>query len=326
MSIQVSLTDVEAAAKRLKPVARVTPLLTNSRLDESLGLHVLLKAETLQHQGCFKFRGAWNCLDTASSSQLANGVVAWSSGNHAQGVALAAKLKGCSATIVMPSDAPRRKRDSTIALGASIHPYDRATEDREEIGRQLATGRGALLVPSYDHPAVIAGQGTVGLEMAAQCAAMDVTPDAAVICCGGGGLAAGSAIALRSRYPQCSIFTAEPEGLDDTARSLASGRREENSAHAASICDALLTPKPGEQTLPLLRSVGAQGLVASDDDVRATMRIAMLELGLVLEPGGAIALAAVRRYRERFQGQTILVTLSGANVDPDLLRIVLDGE
>lgn len=314
---------IEDAASRLRGVIWRTPLLESAELNERAGGRVLLKAESLQRQGSFKIRGAWNCLDNAGPGALDNGVVAWSSGNHAQGVALAAKLKRTVATIVMPHDAPAVKVAATTALGASIVGYDRVTEDREAIARNIAAESGALLVPSYDHVDVIAGQGTVGLEIVAQCEEALIRPDAALFCCSGGGLAAGSAIALRHHYPDCEIVTVEPAGFDDMARSLVSGQHCQNDPGNTSICDALLAVTPGELTLPLLRSRQAAGLVVSETEVRAAVRFALNSLRLVVEPGGAVALAAILAQRFSAKGRTIVLTLSGANIDIPLLVEIL---
>lgn len=322
LSANIDMPAIEAAAGRIRGIAIETPLLRNRWLDAHCDATVLLKAETLQHQGSFKIRGAWNCIDSCAEDGLEHGVVAWSSGNHAQGVALAAHIKGCPAVIVMPHDAPAAKRAATEALGAEVIGYDRYSEDREAIGHQIARERDALLVPSYDHPAVIAGQGTVGLEMATQSAALQLTPDAAIICCGGGGLAAGSAIAIHDRFPLCQMFVAEPEGFDDTRRSLVSDEPCRNSPSARSICDALLTPTPGKLSLPILKQHDVSGLVVSDAEVCAAMGIAITKLGLVVEPGGAAALAALLANRNLFAGQTVMLTLSGANADPALIAKV----
>ena len=237
-------------------------------------------------------------------------------------MALAGKLLGIPTRIVMPADAPAAKRDATLRLGGEIVPYDRYTQDREALARKLAAESGAAIVPSYDHPDIIAGQGTVGLEMSEQAAETGVEPDRALICCGGGGLTAGSALALRHRFSGLRIHTVEPEGYDDTARSLASGRRESADVTQASICDALLSPMPGERTWPILQNEVESGLVVSEDEVRAAMRFAFRELKMVLEPGGAVALAALLAAKLDFAGGATLVLLSGGNVDPALFAAI----
>ncbi len=308
--------EIEAAAGRIAGVARVTPLLEYDRLNERVGGRVLLKAENLQRTGSFKIRGAYNCLARVPAGERSRGVVAWSSGNHAQGVAEAARLIGMRATIVMPEDTPRRKLEATRDLGAEIRLYDRYREDREAIGRSLAEERGAVLVPSYDHPDVIAGQGTAGLELCRQAAALGVVPDRILVCCGGGGLTAGIAIAAETLAPGADIYAVEPAAFDDTARSLASGRRETVSPDARSVCDALLTPSPGRLTFPVLKRRLRDALTVTDEEAIAAMRFAFEELSLVVEPGGAVALAAVLAGRVASDGVSV-VLLSGGNVGAD---------
>jgi threonine dehydratase len=249
--------------------------------------------------------------------------VAFSSGNHAQGVAAAAKLLGIAATIVMPSDAPRVKMQNTLALGASVVEYDRQRESREEIAARLATERGAVLVPSFDDPHVIAGQGTVGLEIAEQAAEMGVQLDDVVVCCSGGGLVAGTALAIKARLPSARVWSAEPVAFDDHRRSLAAGERLRNAPGGNSICDALLAPMPGEITFRINRALLAGGVTASDDEVRHAIAYAARTLKLVVEPGGAVALASVMAGQLESRGRTIAVVLSGGNIDDELLREVL---
>ncbi len=317
--------EVVAAAGRLAGIARRTPLLTDTPLDGLVGARLLLKAECLQVTGSFKIRGAWNRLVQLSPAERAAGVVAFSSGNHAQGVAEAARRLGIPATIVMPADAPRAKLENTRALGAEVVTYDRSRENREEIAGRLAAARGATLVPSFDDREIIAGQGTVGLEIMEQAAARGLVPDDVVICCSGGGLAAGSALAVRAQAAATRVFTAEPAGFDDTRRSLKRGERVANDPGGASFCDALLAPAPGRITFALMRELVAGGLVATDDEVRAAMILAFRHLKLVLEPGGAVALAAVLAGRLPCRGRTVAVVLSGGNVDAGLYREVLAG-
>ena len=310
--IVVTIADIEAAAGRLAGVARRTPLLESEALNERARGRLLIKAEPLQRTGSFKLRGAYNTI-----AQLPPGpVVAYSSGNHAQGVAMAARLLGRQATIIMPADAPAIKRRNTERLGAEVVAYDRHRDDREAIGREIAERTGAQLVRPYDDPRIIAGQGTVGLEMALDAIAMGCRPDAAIVCCGGGGLIAGTATALVHHFPGIAVWSAEPVGFDDTARSLRSGVREGNVPGATSICDALLAPMPGELTFRINRRLLAGGLSVDDMAVLDAMRAAFLELKVVVEPGGAIALAAALSGALDCGGKTVLVVLSGGNVDP----------
>jgi threonine dehydratase len=315
--------DVLAAAQRIAGEARRTPLLHSSPLDELTGARVLLKVETLQHTGSFKFRGAFNRLVQLDAAQRRAGVVAFSSGNHAQGVAAAARRLGIPAAIVMPHDAPRVKTENTRALGAEVIGYDRRTGSREAIAARLAAERGAVLVPSFDDPDIIAGQGTAGLEIVEQAQELGLTVDAALVCCSGGGLVAGCALALSHHFPKCAVYAAEPEACDDHRRSLLAGARRTNAPGASSICDALLAPTPGELTFAINRRLLAGGVVASDAEVRTAMAWAARTLKLVVEPGGAIALAALLAGRIEARGRTIAVLLSGGNVDDALLAEVL---
>jgi threonine dehydratase len=315
--------DVRAAAARLAGHARRTPLLGGTPLDERTGGRILLKLETLQHTGSFKFRGAYNRLAQLDAGQRAAGVVAFSSGNHAQGVAAAARLLGIPATIVMPSDAPRVKLANTLALGARVVEYDRLRESREAIAARLAADRGAVLVPSFDDPDIIAGQGTVGLEIAEQATEAGIALDDVVVCTSGGGLVAGTALAIRALSPATRIWTAEPEGHDDHRRSLAAGRRESNAPGTRSFCDALLAPEPGLLTFEINRRLLSGGLAVGDHEVRAAIAYCARTLKLVVEPGGAVALAAVLAGRIETRGRTIAVVLSGGNVDDALLVEIL---
>jgi threonine dehydratase len=313
------LADVEGAALRLRGIVRDTPLLESDALNELAGGRLLCKAECLQRTGSFKLRGAYNTI-----SQLAGEpVVAFSSGNHAQGVAAAARLLGVPATIVMPADAPTIKIAGTRALGAEVVLYDREREVREEIGARIAERTGATLVKPYDDPRVIAGQGTAGLEAVEQVRAQGSAIDAALLPCGGGGLIAGCSIALAAAFPDAEIFAVEPEGFDDTARSLAAGGRVANASGRQSFCDALLAPMPGELTFQLNQRHLAGGLVVSDAEVARAMLAAFNHLKVVVEPGGAVALAAVLSGRFAARGRTVLVMLSGGNVDPGLFARVL---
>lgn len=307
--------DVAAAAGRLAGVARRTPLLTETPLDELTGARVLVKPECLQRTGSFKIRGAYNRLSRLSEAERAGGVVAFSSGNHAQGVALAARLLDIPAVIVMPSDAPRIKIENTRALGAELVLYDRAKDNREAIAGTLAQERGAVIVPSFDDPYIIAGQGTVGLEIAQQAEELGKVPDAILFCCGGGGLVSGSSLALRRFFPQAEIYAVEPEAFDDTRRSLAAGARVAIEPGATSICDALLTPMPGRLTLALNRRLLTGVLTVSDEEVRQAMAAAFRALKIVAEPGGAVALAALLSGKIDTRGRTLAVVITGGNVD-----------
>ena len=317
--------DVKAAARRIAGHARRTPLLADTTLDRLTGGRVLLKLETLQHTGSFKFRGAWNRLSQLDAKARAAGVVAFSSGNHAQGIAEAARRLGIRATIVMPSDAPRVKMQNTRDMGAEIVEYDRVHESREQIAARLATERGATLVPSFDDPDVIAGQGTVGLEIAEQAQDFGLTLDDVVVCCSGGGLMAGIALAMSRLAPQARLWTAEPEAYDDHRRSLATGRRQRNEPGVpASICDALLAPMPGELTFAINEPLLRGGLAVSDDEVRRAIAFAACTLKLVVEPGGAVALACVLSGKLDVRERTVAVTLSGGNIDDALLAGLLE--
>ncbi|MDX1574634.1 MAG: threonine/serine dehydratase [Kiloniellales bacterium] len=310
------LAEIEAAARRLAGRAVATPLLESPALNERLGGRILIKAETLQRTGSFKFRGAFNKISQIPEAARHGGVVAYSSGNHAQGVAAAARLLGIAATIVMPSDAPAIKIENTRALGAEVVFYDRHREAREKVAERLLAERRATLVRPYDDPDIIAGQGTCGLEIARQAEAAGARLDAALVCCGGGGLIAGTATALARLRPGIEVYAVEPEGFDDTTHSLASGRRVRNDPAARSFCDALLAPTPGELTFAINRRLLAGGLVVSDREVAQAMAYAFRVLKLVVEPGGAAALSALLTGKFDARDKTLAITLSGGNVDP----------
>jgi threonine dehydratase len=312
--------DVDAAALRLEGVVLRTPLVRSPVIDEMTGGQVFLKTETLQHTGSFKFRGAYNKISSIPKEKRTAGVVAFSSGNHAQGVAAAAKLLGMRATIVMPRDAPKPKRDRTAAFGAEVILYDREKEDREGIARAIATERGAVLVPPYDDPFIIAGQGTAGREIVQDLAAMGLTPDVVVVPASGGGLTAGIALAVKAQVPTAKVYTAEPVGFDDYVRSLRSGRREKNPSLAGTICDGLMTGTPGELTFAINRRLVTEGLTASDEEVGRAVAFAFRELKLVVEPSGAIALAALLTGKLDVRGKVAVAVLSGGNIDPALFN------
>ena len=312
--------DVEAAAQRLAGVALRTPLLSSPVLDAATRARVFLKAETLQRTGSFKFRGAYNKLSSIPQDKRAGGVVAYSSGNHAQGVAAAAQLLNMPAVIVMPTDAPRPKRERTAALGAEIVLYDRDTEDRAAIARGIAEKRGAVLVPPFDDPLVIAGQGTAGREIVEDLAALGLKPEVVVVGASGGGLIAGIALAVKARFPDAKFYSAEPEGFDDTARSFRSGRREVNPRMSGTICDALMTNTPGAITFEINRRLVGEGISASDAEVGRAVAFAFRELKLVVEPGGAIGLAALLAGKPDVKGKVVVGVLSGGNVDAELFH------
>jgi threonine dehydratase len=313
-----AFADILDAAERLRPHAVVTPLLEASLLNAEVGGRILVKAEVLQRTGSFKFRGAYNRISRMTADELARGAICFSSGNHAQGVAAAAQLCGTHATIVMPASAPALKVARCRALGAEVVLHDgdrRSMERRTEI---LAAEHGLVLVRPFDDPHVIAGQGTIGLELADQLRAADAAADAIVIPCSGGGLTAGIALAAERRIAGAKLYTAEPEGFDDTARSLRQGARIANQPGASSICDALQVPEPGVITFAINRRRVSAGLVVSDDEARSAMEKAFEHLKIVIEPGGAAALAAALAGRVPTRGRTIVVVASGGNVDPEV--------
>jgi threonine dehydratase len=314
-----SLALIEAAATRLTGHARRTPLLNAPLLDRIAGRRVFVKAECLQWTGSFKFRGGWSAVSALPPGT--KGVMAYSSGNHAQGVALAASRHGLPCVILMPADAPAVKIANTRAYGAEVVLYDRATEDRDAIGAELAAARGLAQVKPFDDAQVIAGQGTVGLEIASQAAEAGINAASLLTCCGGGGLTAGIALALEARAPQLSVRPCEPAGFDDTARSLISGKRERNAATTGSICDAIVTPSPGEITFPILHRLCGPGLVVTDDEACRAVALAFHHLRIVLEPGGAVALAAAL-FRQDLP-DTVICTASGGNVDAGLFTDIL---
>jgi len=318
LALPVSSTDIDAAARVLAPYAVRTPLLSPPVLNERAGTRVFLKPEMLQRTGSFKFRGAFNKLASIPTAARGGGVVAFSSGNHAQGVAAAAQILGMQATIVMPADAPLSKRERTKAYGAEVVLYDRDREDREAIARDIAGRRGATLVRPYDDPFVIAGQGTVGREIAEDMAALGLTPDIVVAPASGGGLIAGVATAVKARYPQAVLMSGEPEAFDDHARSLRAGKREPHGAKGRTICDALMAAIPGEMTFAINSRLLTQGLIASDAEVAIALGFAFRELKLVVEPGGAIGLAALLAGHIDVSGKIVVIVLSGGNVDAEM--------
>lgn len=311
----MNIDMIRAAAQRLKGHARRTPILTSPFLDEIAGRRVFVKAECLQHTGSFKFRGGWSAVSALTDNALKTGVIAFSSGNHAQGVALAAREHGAPAVIVMPSDAPAVKIANTRALGATVVLYDRATEDRDEIGARLSAERGLTLIKPYDEPQVIEGQGTTGLEIAEDMNALGITIADVMVCCGGGGLTSGIALALAADAPSLRVRPAEPEEFDDVTRSLVSGKIESNVRRGGSLCDAIITPQPGNLTFPIMLKHCGPGVVVSEDESMRAVALAFDRLRIVVEPGGAVALAAALFHPDAFAGDAVIAVATGGNVD-----------
>jgi threonine dehydratase len=309
------LAAIRAAAARARGIRR-TPILEAAALDRIAGRRVLVKAECLQVTGSFKARGAWAAISALPEGTP--GILAYSSGNHAQGVAWAAAAHRLPAVILMPSDAPAVKTDGTRAYGAEVVLYDRGSQDRDALGAELAAARGLVLIPPFDHPEVIAGQGAVGLEIALQAAEAGVTAADVLVCCGGGGLSAGMALAFEAEAPGLRVRTAEPEGFDDMARSLAAGERVGNAAATGSVCDAILTPRPGALTFPVLQRLAGPGLAVSDAEALAAVALAFRHLHVVLEPGGAVSLAAALFRGGDIAGDAVICVASGGNVEPGL--------
>ncbi|MDA0241654.1 MAG: threonine/serine dehydratase [Proteobacteria bacterium] len=325
-ALPVALSDIEKAAARLSGVAVQTPILESHRINDLTGCRVLFKAEVLQKTGSFKFRGAYNRLSKLSTAEKSRGVVAFSSGNHAQGVAHAAMLLGIPATIVMPADAPRIKIENTRGDGATVIPYNRADANRAEIADKIVAETGATLVPPYNDPDIIAGQGTSGLEFTAQAESINTGLDALLVPCSGGGLVAGCATALAARMPGCNVYSVEPADFDDTARSLAAGQRLEINAGQSSICDALLVESPGSLTFQVNNRLLTGGLTASDSTVGNAMRMLAQELKLVVEASGAIAFAAILEGNCELEGKTVGVMLTGGNVDLKTYREIIGSD
>lgn len=320
----MNIDAIRAAAGRINGHAVRTPLLNAPLLDDAFGRRIFVKAECLQKTGSFKYRGARSAISALSAAEQGKGVLAYSSGNHAQGIACAAAELGAPATIIMPKDAPRLKIENTKRYGAEVVLYDRAAgESREDLGRDLSEARGLTLIKPYDHPEVIAGQGTVGLEIAEDAASLGIDEAEVLVCCGGGGLTSGTALALAADAPGLRVHPVEPEGFDDVARSLSSGQISTNNALSGSICDAIMTPSPGQLTFPILKAHCGSGVVVSDDEALRAMALAWQRLKIVLEPGGAVALAAALFHRGDDSGDVIAVA-SGGNVDGDIFARALD--
>jgi len=318
--------DLLAARRRLAQLACLTPLIEHPALNQVAGGRVLLKAENLQRVGAFKFRGAYNKIAQIDAATFPGGVVACSSGNHAQGVAAAASLRGLRSAIVMPADAPRLKIERTKAFGGEVVTYDRSSDDRDAIARKICATRGAAYVHPFDDKDVIAGQGTVGLEMMEQASAIGAPPDLVLVGASGGGLISGVAIAVKEKSPATQIWSVEPAGFDDLARSLQNGQRERNAQLSGSICDALLAATPGEMTFEVARRHLSGGLAVSDAEARAAVRFAFRELKLVLEPGGAVSLAAILAGKIALNGRTVAAVLSGGNIDPALFADIIQDQ
>lgn len=319
----MNIDMIQAAQTRFEGKVRRTPLLSSPFLDDIAGRCVLVKPECLQHTGSFKFRGGWSAISALSDAAKAKGVLAFSSGNHAQGVAFAAREHGVRAVILMPADAPKLKIANTRALGAEVVLYDRAAEDRDALGIQLAADRGLTLIKPFDEPQVIAGQGTTGLEIAEQAAQQGVTTGDVLVCCGGGGLTSGIALALADVAPGLRARPVEPVNFDDATRSLISGKIERNASTTGSICDAIITPAPGEITFPIMKNLCGPGIVVPDEDCLRAMAVAFTRLKIVLEPGGAIALAAALYHGDQIEGDAVIAVASGGNVDADIFAKAL---
>lgn len=320
MSHAISYDDILDAAKRIEGVAVRTPLLESPALNDRVGGRVFIKPENLQRVGAFKFRGAYNRLSRLTDEEKARGVVAFSSGNHAQGIAHAAQILGIKATIVMPKDAPELKLANTRAYGADVVLYDRYAEDREAVAATVVGDSGATVVPPYNDPHIMAGQGTVGLEIAQDLEAIGLTPDQALINCGGGGLCSGAYLALYRHFPSLKGYAVEPEAFDDVTRSLVSGTIETVDFGARSVCDALLTPSAGSLTFPIMKELGLQGVTVSDDEALDAVQYAAVSLKLVGEPGGVASLAALLSGKVEPKNKTTVIVISGGNIEPDMLK------
>ncbi len=320
----MNIEMIRAAAERIEGNLRRTPLLWAPGLDEIAGRRVFVKAENLQVTGSFKARGGWSAVSALPEEVRARGVIAFSSGNHAQGVAYAAKMHGVPAVILMPKDAPKAKIANTRTLGAEVVLFDRETDDRDAMGAELAEARGLSLIKPFDEPQVIAGQGTAGLEIAEQAVEAGVREADVLICCGGGGLTSGIALALEAEVPGLRPRTAEPEGFDDVARSLAAGSIQRNDRLNGSICDAIVTPAPGHLTFPIMQRLCGPGLVVSDDEALHAMTLAFRHLRVVIEPGGAVALAAALFRPDQLAGDAVIAVATGGNVDATLFAQALE--
>ncbi len=323
--IPISIDQIRASAERLKGKSFITPLLESPFLNQLAGKRVLVKAECLQRTGSFKFRGAWSAVSALSTDILQRGVIAYSSGNHAQGVALAAKLAGSQAVIIMPGDAPQLKIANTRQLGAEVVLYDRpGGENREKLGEELANERGLHLIRPYDDPYVVCGQGTCGLEIAEQAQSLGIKQATVLVCCGGGGLTSGIATALESDAPDFIVRPVEPQYYDDVVRSQIAGSRQFVTGSQPSICDAIVTPAPGELTFPVIKEKCKTGLVVSDREALMAMGQALMRLKVIAEPGGAVALAAALYHSIEIDSDVVIATISGGNADPQTIAQALE--
>ena len=320
----MQIDEIFEANERLKNKKRITPLLNSPFLDEIAGRKIFIKAECLQHTGSFKFRGAYSAISSLPIEKRKKGVIAYSSGNHAQGVALAAKIHEIPATIIMPEDAPEIKINNTKDLGAEVILYDRLSENREKIGQKFSEERLLSLIPPYDHNDVIAGQGTIGLEIASQAEQIGIGKADVLVCCGGGGLTSGIAVALSTLMPDFVTRPVEPEGFDDVVRSLKTGERQTNKKISGGLCDAIITPTPGELTFPLMKKYCGGGIVVTDDQVMKAIALAFTRLRIVVEPGGAVALAAALFHSKKCDNETLIAVVSGGNIDPDIFKKALE--
>jgi threonine dehydratase len=312
-----------AANDRLMGHKRVTPLLSSPFLDDIAGKRVFVKPECLQHTGSFKYRGAFSAVSALPDETRAKGVIAFSSGNHAQGVALAARQHGISSVIIMPADAPKTKIDNTRALDAEVVLYDREHEDRDEIGARISQERDLTLIKPFDEPEVIAGQGTCGLEIAEQAAELGITDADVLVCCGGGGLTSGIALALEQDAPKMRVRPVEPEGFDDVCRSLISGQIERNPTTLGSLCDAIVTLSPGQLTFPIMQRLCHAGIKVTEEQALRAMKLAHDRLKITIEPGGAVALAAALFHGDQTSSECVIAVASGGNVDRDVFERAL---
>jgi threonine dehydratase len=315
---------IKAAAGRLKGHALKTPLLSSPFLDEIAGRPLYVKAECLQRTGSFKFRGAWSAISALPKDDRGHGVIAFSSGNHAQGIALAASLHGIPSVIVMPEDSPKIKIANTKALGAEVVLYDRANEDRDAVAARINKGRGLILIKPFDNEQVIAGQGTVGLEIAEQAKEAGISDADILTCCGGGGLTSGIALALEKTAPGFTVHPCEPKDFDDATRSLKSGKIEVNTRRSGSLCDAIVTPSPGEITFPIMKRLCGNGVVVSEDECLHAMALAFERLKIVVEPGGAAALATALFHGAELDKKAVIAVTTGGNVDTSVFQMALD--
>ncbi|MGB1886896.1 MAG: threonine ammonia-lyase [Paracoccaceae bacterium] len=314
---------IRAANDRLMGHKRITPLLSSPFLDDIAGKQVFVKPECLQHTGSFKYRGAFSAVSALTDQTRAKGVIAFSSGNHAQGVALAARQHGISSVIIMPADAPKTKIDNTRALGAEVVLYDREHEDRDEIGARISQERDLTLIKPFDEPEVIAGQGTCGLEIAEQAAELGITDADVLVCCGGGGLTSGIALALEQDAPKMRVRPVEPKGFDDVCRSLISGQIERNPTTLGSLCDAIVTLSPGQLTFPIMQRLCHAGITVTEEQALHAMQLAHDRLKITIEPGGAVALAAALFDGDQTSSDCVIAVASGGNVDRDVFERAL---